>query len=162
GEGLRNGDPIPLRVILDGTDTTTAPQLKGALLELLGDFQLGSRQDTIDRLPEEVIELGKKMPEEVRKEFVSAMTPWTVEPQILYNPRLRFVDYVMPGIVGLILQLLTVTLMACTIARERESGTLAQLMVTPLRRSEVVVGKVLPYLVVSLVLIAMTIAVGRF
>ncbi len=162
GESLRNGDPIPLRLVLDGTDTTTAPQLKGAVLEILGDFQLASRQETIDQLPEEVIELGKKMPESVRKEFVSAMTPWTVEPQILYNPRLRFVDYVMPGIVGLILQLLTVTLMACTIARERESGTLAQLMVTPLRRSEVVVGKVLPYLVVSLVLIAMTIAVGRF
>src|SRR5207302_8129124 len=50
-------------------------------------------------------------------------------------------------------QLLTVTLMACTIARERESGTLYQLMITALRRREIVIGKMLPYLVVSSLLI---------
>jgi ABC-2 type transport system permease protein len=49
--------------------------------------------------------------------------------------------------------LLTVTLMACTIARERESGTLYQLLVTSLQRGEIVIGKILPYLVVSIVLI---------
>jgi ABC-2 type transport system permease protein len=63
------------------------------------------------------------------------------------------IDYVVPGIIGLILQLLTVTLMACTIARERESGTLYQLMVTSLRRREIVIGKMLPYLVVSIFLV---------
>jgi len=47
-----------------------------------------------------------------------------------------------PGSSGLILQLLTVTLMACTIARERESGTLYQLMITALRRREIVIGKI--------------------
>ena len=59
-----------------------------------------------------------------------AMEPWTLKTSILYNPKERFIDYVIPGIIGLILQLLTVTLMACTVARERESGTLYQLMVT--------------------------------
>jgi small subunit ribosomal protein S2 len=63
------------------------------------------------------------------------------------------IDYVIPGVIGLILQLITVTLMACTIARERESGTLYQLMVTTLRRREIVIGKVLPYLAISLGLI---------
>ena len=66
----------------------------------------------------------------------------------------------MPGIVGLILQLITVTLIASTITRERESGTLSQLMVTPLRQTEIVIGKVLPYLVISMFLIASTILVG--
>ena len=56
----------------------------------------------------------------------------------------RFIDYVVPGVIGVILQLLTVTLTACTIARERESGTLYQLMVTSLRRGEIVIGKILP------------------
>jgi ABC-2 type transport system permease protein len=65
-----------------------------------------------------------------------------------------------PGIIGLILQLLTVTLMACTIARERESGTLYQLMVTSLRRGEIVIGKILPYLAVSIVLIVMILALS--
>src|SRR6185503_21065198 len=73
-----------------------------------------------------------------------------------------FIDYVIPGIIGLILQLLTVTLMACTIARERESGTLYQLMVTSLRRREIVIGKILPYLGVSIVLIAVITLVAGF
>ena len=74
----------------------------------------------------------------------------------------RFIDYVIPGIIGLILQLLTVTLMACTIARERESGTLYQLMVTSLKRGEIVIGKILPYLGVSIILIAVITLVAGF
>ena len=162
GASLQNGDPRPLRLVLDGMDTNSAPQLEGAIREVLGQFQLDSRQDMIDRLPDSVLEMGRKIPGDVRKQFTSSMTPWTSESEILYNPKLRFIDFVMPGIVGLILQLLTVTLMACTIARERESGTLSQLLVTPLRRGEIVVGKVLPYLAVSIVLIAMTLATGHF
>ncbi len=162
GAGLKSGEPVPLRLVLDGTDTTTAQQVEGALQKGLGDFQIESRQDMIDNLPPEVFEMGEKLPVEVRKQFVSAMEPWTVKSEIRYNPGLRFIEYVTPGIIGLILQLLTVTLMACTITREREAGTLSQLMVTSLRRSEIVIGKVLPYLGVSLLLIGMTIAVAHF
>ncbi len=161
GQSLKNGDPIPLRLVLDGTDTNTVPQVQGAIQKILGEFQLDSRQAMIDELPDEVLEMGKKIPLAVRKQFTSAMTPWTAESQVLYNPKQRFIDFVMPGIVGLILQLLTVTLMACTIARERESGTLSQLLVSPLRRGEIVAGKVFPFLVVSVVLISLTLATGH-
>ncbi len=88
------------------------------------------------------------------------MTPWDVKIETLYNPNLLFIDYVVPGIVGLILQLITVTLIASAITREREVGTLSQLMVTPLRQTEIVIGKVMPYLVISMFLIASTILVG--
>jgi ABC-2 type transport system permease protein len=104
-------------------------------------------------LPEEVFELGKQLPVQIRKRFVSMMEMWSIDRKLLYNPKSRVIDYVVPGIIGLILQLLTVTLMACTIARERESGTLYQLMITALRRREIVIGKMLPYLVVSSFLI---------
>ena len=162
GASLHDGDPQPLRLILDGMDTTSAPQLEGEVQRVLGQFQLDSRQEMIDQLPDSVIEMGRQMPLETRRQFTSSMTPWTTKSETLYNPKLRFIDYVMPGIVGLILQLLTVTLMACTIARERESGTLSQLLVTPLRQGEIVLGKVLPYLAVSIVLIGMTLATGRY
>jgi ABC-2 type transport system permease protein len=162
GGSLNNGDPQPLHLTLDGIDTSTAPQLSGAIQEELGKFQLDSREQMIDDLPDDVLELGKKIPELVRKRFVSAMSPWTVESKILYNPGLKFIDFVMPGIVGLILQLLTVTLTACTIARERESGTLAQLLVSPLSRNQIVAGKVFPHLIVSMLLIAATLATGHF
>jgi ABC-2 type transport system permease protein len=153
-ESLTNGDPMPLRFYLDGADTNTAEQLEGSLQKTVGDFQLKERQEMIDGLPEDVLDLAKKLPVQVRKQFVSAMTPWSIDAKVLYNPKGRFINYVVPGIIGLILQLITVTLMACTIARERESGTLYQLMVTSLRRREIVLGKMLPYLAISVCMIA--------
>jgi ABC-type multidrug transport system permease subunit len=152
-DSLDKGDPKPLTVYLDGSDTNTADALKGSILKSLGDFEMGERNVIIDTLPAEVFELGKKIPGNVRKQFTSLMEAWTVDPKILYNPKERYIDYVIPGIIGLILQLITVTLMACTIARERESGTLYQLLVTSLRRVEIVLGKILPYLAVSILLI---------
>ena len=154
-EGLANGKPVPLRLFLDASDTNIAPQLFGSIQATLGEFQLAERQEMIDALPEDVFEMAEKIPVEVRKQFVSAMEPWSIDKKLLYNPKERFIDYVIPGVIGLILQLITVTLMACTIARERESGTLFQLMVTSLRRREIVIGKILPYLAISLGLILM-------
>jgi ABC-2 type transport system permease protein len=162
GKSLNGGDPMPLRFVADGSDTITVNELQGTLQQYLGEFQLTQRDEMIADLPESVIELGKKLPVEIRQQFVSAMTPWSLKSDILYNPGLRFIEYVIPGIIGLILQLLTVTLMACTITREREAGTLSQLMVTSLRRAEIVIGKVVPYLAISVFLIAATIAVAYF
>jgi drug efflux transport system permease protein len=160
GAGLANGNPIPLQLFTDGSDTTTSDQLEGALRAALGEYQLQARQEMIDQLPAEVFELGQQLPVEVRKQLTSAMEPWPLSTTVLYNPKERFIEFVIPGIIGLILQLLTVTLMACTIARERESGTIYQLLVTSLTRTEIVIGKVLPYLVLSLFLIGVTMAVA--
>ncbi|MEO7167067.1 MAG: ABC transporter permease [Spartobacteria bacterium] len=160
GASLRNGDPLPLPLYLDGSDTNTASELEGRILESLGVFQKSQLEATVDGLPDEVVALAKKLPATVRKEFVSAMSQWGLKTRVLYNPEQRFIDYVVPGVIGIILQLLTVTLTACTIARERESGTLYQLMVTSLRRGEIVIGKLLPYLAISIVLILVVIVVA--
>ena len=169
---LEAGSPAPLQFFLDGSDTTSAEELEGRLREMLGDFQ--GRDDVqeltvkplLEELPSEVFDAMKTMKPETRAklkvEFQKLVKPWQTDTRILYNPKLRFIDYVTPGIIGLILQLLTVTLMACTIAREREAGTLAQLIVTPLRRMEIVIGKVLPYLGISFFLIGITISVAYF
>lgn len=160
GASLKNGDPTPIPLYLDGSDTNTATELEGRVQESLGKFQKQQLDTTVENLPENVIDLAKQLPVTVRKEFVSAMSQWGVKTEILYNPRQRFIDYVVPGVIGLILQLLTVTLTACTIARERESGTLYQLMVTSLRRGEIVIGKILPYLAISIFLILVVIVVA--
>jgi ABC-type multidrug transport system permease subunit len=136
-ESLENGDPKPLLLYLDGADINTGDAVEGSVRQSLGDFQLKQRDRMIENLPEEVFELGKQLPVQIRKRFVSMMEMWSVDHKLLYNPKSRVIDYVVPGIIGLILQLLTVTLMACTIARERESGTLYQLMITALRRREI-------------------------
>jgi ABC-2 type transport system permease protein len=161
-ESLENGDPKPLLLYLDNGDINTASAAEGGVRESLGDFQLKQRDRMIETLPEEVFELGKQLPVRIRKRFVSIMEMWSVDRKLLYNPKSRVIDYVVPGIIGLILQLLTVTLMACTIARERESGTLYQLMVTSLRRREIVIGKMLPYLVVSIFLVLVIMLVSNW
>ncbi|MDQ2867709.1 MAG: ABC transporter permease [Verrucomicrobiota bacterium] len=161
-EALVNGNPKPLQFYVDGSDTNTGDQLQGSLQKSLADFQLGERNVMIEALPVEVFDLGEKLPKSVRDEFTSAMTPWEITPHVLYNPKTRFIEYVTPGIIGLILQLLTVTLMACTIAREREAGTLYQLMVTSLRRGEIVLGKIVPYLVVSALIILIILLLTAF
>jgi ABC-type multidrug transport system permease subunit len=152
-EKLDAGDPHPVILYLDGSDHGIALQLEGSVQRSLADFQMKERDLLVENLPEDVVELGKQLRVEVRKQFVSLMEAWSTDSRFLYNPKLRYIDYVIPGIIGLILQLLTVTLMACTIARERESGTLYQLLVTSLRRGEIVIGKILPYLGVSICLI---------
>jgi ABC-2 type transport system permease protein len=161
-QSLENGDPKPLLLYLDNGDINTASAVEGSVRESLGDFQLKQRDRMIETLPEEVFELGKQLPVQIRKRFVSMMEMWSVDRKLLYNPKSRVIDYVVPGIIGLILQLLTVTLMACTIARERESGTLYQLMVTSLRRREIVIGKMLPYLVVSIFLVLVIMLVSSW
>src|ERR1043166_299848 len=118
-ESLENGDPKPLLLYLDGGDINTADAVEGSVRQSLGDFQLKQRDSMIENLPEEVFELGKQLQVQVRKRFVSMMEMWSVDRKLLYNPKSRVIDYVVPGIIGLILQLLTVTLMACTIARFR-------------------------------------------
>jgi hypothetical protein len=131
-DSLNAGNPKPLTLYLDGSDINTADAAEGAVQKSLADFQMKERDLVVEDLPDEVIELGKQLPVQIRKQFVSLMEAWSAKRIVLYNPKERFIDYVIPGIIGLILQLLTVTLMACTIARERESGTLYQLMVTSL------------------------------
>lgn len=160
GAGLVNGTVVPLELFTDGSDTTTSDQIEGALRSALADFQHDQLQPMIDDLPPEVFDMAEKLPVQVRKRFTASMEPWPLAKQVLYNPGERFIEFVIPGIIGLILQLLTVTLMACTIARERESGTIYQLLVTSLRRSEIVLGKVLPYLVLSIFLIGLAAAVA--
>jgi ABC-2 type transport system permease protein len=162
GKSMMSGETMPLRLVADGSDTITVTEIKGTLQQFLGEFQLSQRDDMIANLPDSVMEMGKQLPVEIRRQFVSEMTPWTIDSEILYNKNLRFIEYVIPGIMGLILQLLTVTLMACTITREREAGTLSQLMVTSLTRAEIVIGKVVPYLGISVFLILSTMAVAYF
>jgi ABC-2 type transport system permease protein len=77
------------------------------------------------------------------------VVPLTAEPAIWYNPDLRTAVFVVPGLVGVILTMTMVMLTAMGIARERERGTLEQLIVSPVRKLELMVGKIAPYVVIG-------------
>jgi len=80
----------------------------------------------------------------------TAIPTLTAEPRVWYNVDLSSVNYMVPGVFGLVLMVLTVTLSALSIVRERENGTLEQLMVTPLRPRELLFGKIIPFVVLAM------------
>lgn len=77
--------------------------------------------------------------------------PVEVRTQVWYNPDLRSSYYMIPALIGLILMTLTVLLTSTSIVRERERGTIEQLIVTPLRSLELIVGKLTPYVLIALI-----------
>ncbi|MFC2016746.1 ABC transporter permease [Chloroflexota bacterium] len=90
--------------------------------------------------------------------------PVSLQPRIWYNPAMQSSIFYLPGLVGLILQMLTVMLTAFAIVRERENGTIEQLSITPLRRGELIVGKLIPYIIIAYaqVILVLTTAVVIF
>jgi ABC-2 type transport system permease protein len=72
-----------------------------------------------------------------------------LRPSVLYNPAMQSVNFMIPGLIGLILQFQTLMLTAFAIVRERERGTLEQLIVTPIRPWELMLGKILPYVAIA-------------
>ena len=85
------------------------------------------------------------------------MTP---EVRVWFNPRLESRDFMIPGVVALLLLVVTTNLSSMGIVREKELGTLEQLNVTPLRRWELIVGKLLPYALIGIVDVALVLAVA--
>jgi drug efflux transport system permease protein len=78
--------------------------------------------------------------------------PVEVRPQILYNPEMRSPNFFVPGVIGLVLQIATMFATAMSLVRERERGTLEQLMVSPLSRWGLMLGKLTPYLCISMLM----------
>jgi ABC-2 type transport system permease protein len=85
-----------------------------------------------------------------------------VRPRVWYNPDLRSAYFMIPGLIGTILQFLTTMLTALAIVRERERGTIEQLIVTPVRAGELMVGKLIPYIGIGLFDSAAILAMGHF
>jgi ABC-2 type transport system permease protein len=135
---IEAGEEVQLQLLLDGTDNNSAPIVEGVAQRVIQRYNaeravrgLWARGVRPDR--------GRRL-----------IQPVYVQTEIRYNPGLRYLSYVMPGVIGLTLQLLTVMLMAVSITRERERGTLDQLMASPITRSELILGKLVPYLGMSL------------
>jgi len=92
----------------------------------------------------------------------AAVMPITSSIQVLYNPDLRDLWFILPAIIGMILQSIAVVLAAMAVVREREVGTLEQILATPTRPIELIVGKMIPLLVLCLIIIGVTLGLGVF
>ncbi|HLI25547.1 MAG TPA: ABC transporter permease [Chloroflexota bacterium] len=136
--------PAAVQVLIDGSDPTTA---QSALYALVAVGQMRAIQALSARLAQ--LGLGGEMPLEV-------------QPLVLYNPQMQSIDFMIPGLIGLVLQNITLILTAFAIVRERERGTLEQLIVTPLRSWELMLGKLLPYAILSFCNVLVALAVGAW
>jgi ABC-2 type transport system permease protein len=86
----------------------------------------------------------------------------TVRPRVWYNPEMRSANFMIPGIIGIILYFLTALFTSMSIVREREQGTIEQLIVTPIRPLELIIGKVVPYIFVAFFDVLEVLAIGVF
>src|SRR2546422_5419198 len=85
--------------------------------------------------------------------------PIEVRPQILYNPAMRSPNFFVPGVIGVVLQIATTFATAMSLVRERERGTLEQLLVSPLSRWGLMLGKLVPYLCIGMVMATILIVI---
>lgn len=85
-----------------------------------------------------------------------------VETRILYNPDLRSVNYMIPGLVGIVMVFIATMLTAVAVVRERERGTLEQILVTPVSPLELMLGKLIPYMVIAFADFLLVVVCGVF
>lgn len=91
---------------------------------------------------------------------LSALPGVDVQTRVWYNPNMISANYMVPALIGLILQTLTALLTALAIVREREHGTLEGLIVTPIRAPELMLGKIVPYVLVAFMAMLEILVVG--
>jgi ABC-2 type transport system permease protein len=132
------------QLIIDGSDPQVVANALNTAVSLIA---ARGGEVTVDRLRRAG---GRVLPE-----------PVSLEPSIRYNPDQRTAVYIVPGLIGVILTMTTVMLTAMALARERERGTLEQLIVSPVRRVELVVGKILPYVGIGYVQMTLILVFAR-
>jgi ABC-2 type transport system permease protein len=146
GKQIAGGGSAQILFILDGSDPTVASTALSAA-QLIGQ----SYSTTI---------LSQRL--ERRGAAQALLPPLQVLTQVWYNPDLISAWFMIPGVIGVILQALTSILTATAIVRERERGTIEQLIVTPIRPLELIIGKILPYVLLSFFNAFEVIALGHW
>ncbi len=121
---LISREPVEIGIVIDGSDPTVANSVLAAAM------QTGQAQ--VQRMGGRLLQIGLE-----------------VRPTVWYNPGLESVNYMIPALMGMILQFLATLVTSMSIVREREYGTMEQLIVTPIRPVELVIGKTVPYILVA-------------
>jgi len=134
------GQDVTVQLLIDGSDSTVAMQGLNVAnaIALRQSLSIMSRTTNRDRPPVEL------------------------RPRVLFNPDMKTVNFMVPGLVGLVMQLVTMLLTAFAIVREKETGTLEQLMVTPVSRFGLMLGKLIPYACIGAIETTFVLSLMRF
>ena len=143
-ETIVNGKEVRLGLLLDGSDTTLSTSTEGFLTAIATTYYTQSR---LERTP-------------LTERNLRPVGQVTTTRRVLFNPSLSGTAYMIPGLLGLITLFVTVLNTTLAMVRERDAGTLEQLLVTPVTSTEVVFGKILPFGGVALVAAILIVVVG--
>jgi len=144
-QNLIRGDTAQFQAIVDGTESQTATVGVNYLEMISRVFN--------QKIMLQVLQ--KKQPE---------FRPLLVQPEfrVFFNPALISRNFLLPGIFGLLLMVMTVILTSMAVVKERDQGTMEQLIVTPLKPLEIIAGKLLPFFIIGTVDVFLILAVTRF
>ncbi len=140
---VESGQPVQVAFVLDGSDPTIASSSLSAARLIGQEHATTIAAQDIARLAQS----GSQAPVEVRT-------------SVWYNPDLISAYFMVPGVIAQILYALTSILTATSVVRERERGTIEQLIVTPIRPWELVVGKIIPYIILAIMNTLEVLALG--
>ena len=143
---IKANQPVPLQLILDATDSNTALIVAKYTRTILNDYAQEMLQQTLRQ-----INLPNKL-----------QTPVVIEPRAWLNPNLESKNAFVPGVVAMVVMLVSLMLTALAVVRERELGTMAQILVSPLSPLEFLSGKTIPFILISLVDVALVTLMGVF
>jgi ABC-2 type transport system permease protein len=147
GRAIEAHDPVALQVVADGSDSNSTTVALGYATALIGEY---------------AAELASPPSPPASAGQTPAAAAIDLRVRVWFNPQLESRFFMIPGVLALLLLLVTANLAAMAIVREKELGTLEQLNVTPLRRWELIVGKLLPYGVIALIDVLLVTAVAVF
>lgn len=135
GAALRAGRAPAVQVLLDGVNASEAAAAAGFAEAVLAQYGAA-------------------------RAAPGFVAPVDFQPRVWYNPELRSVHFLLPGLVAFILMIITVVATSLSVVRERERGSMEQLMVSPLRPVALILGKLLPYALIALVSAVLVLAAG--
>ena len=136
------GRDTHVQILVDGSDNTTAGQALGYAVGLTSNYS------------------SQLVAQTMARKGIKLYSPIDFRPRIWYNPDLASSKFLVPGLIGSILMLTAVVSTALTVVREKERGTMEQIMVSPLRSVELILGKTIPYMVIGLVTATLIIVLG--
>ncbi len=148
---LRAGRKATVQVLIDGSNSTTALQALNTALSI------GFRQSA-----QILLSGNARSPGAPPGPSGIPDLPVEVRPQVLYNPDMRAPNFFVPGVIGTALQIATVFAVAMSVVRERERGTLENLLVSPMSRWGLMLGKLVPYLCISMTMALILFAILRW
>lgn len=142
---LETGNPVKVQALVDGSDSNTATIALGYAEFIVAGYSEKMALDRLRRMSGDIVR-----------------SPLTVEPRVWFNADMLSRNAIVPGLIAVIMMVIAALLTSLTVAREWETGSMEQLIATPLTGPELILGKLVPYFCIGIFDLVMSLLVGRY